>query len=66
MTSTLQSLAFSKGGRRTARRPEFSVEVVVDIRSRSAARAVWARNRERVRRTVSMRMVFISINLLIH
>jgi hypothetical protein len=37
-TSTLQPFFFSKGGRSTERRPEFSVEVVVDIRSRSSAR----------------------------
>jgi hypothetical protein len=35
----LQPNFFSKGGRSTARSPEFSVEVVVDTRSRSSARA---------------------------
>jgi hypothetical protein len=41
MTATLQSWVFSKGGSRTASRPEFSVEVVVASRRCSSAAAVW-------------------------
>src|SRR5512143_3626395 len=51
-TSTLQPNFYSKGGRSTDRSPEFSVEVVVDIRSRSSARAGRAARTRRRRRSV--------------
>ncbi len=60
MTSTRQLHRFSKGGSRTFRRPEFSVEVVVDIFSRSWADATEQRATDRTKSRNVAEIRFIS------